>query len=419
MLANSLPHKPSDLRHPVILVFVLGAALRLLWIIIIPVDPISDAAAYETFATNIAMHGVYGWTPEEPGAYWAVGPAAIYAAGYLIFGIGHPLAVLVPNMISSMAIVLLLYDLGQRWFDRRTGHIAALIFALWPLAIQFTTVLASEIHFMALTLAALSAWDRSGLDRRGIIWLVLSGLFLGAATYVRPIALLIPAALAISTAIRTLRLPWTDILKAAIATALIFAAVAPWSARNERVFNEPVFMSTNFWANFWMGNNPETEGFYMPLPDATNGMSEIERSDYLKDLSLVYLKEEPSAFVLRTVWKSLRLHERETIGVSWNEGALLELVGPMGVTLAKLFSTGFWYLMLGAALTGIVLLARGNLGWRVIVSPAVWLWLYFTGVHAVIVVGDRYHMPAIPIIALLAAVAISRLTEPAIQRSPL
>ena len=42
-----------------------------------------------------------------------------------------------------------------------------------------------------------------------------------------------------------------------------------------------------------------------------------------------------------------------------------------------------------------------------ILAPPVWLWLYFTGVHAVIVVGDRYHMPAIAIIALLAAVTVT------------
>lgn len=418
MLAHTTLPTHAGLRHPIVGGLLLGALLRVVWMLLIPVDPVSDAAAYQTFATNIVLHGVYGWTPDQPGAYWAVGPSAIYAAGYLLFGVDNPLAVLVPNMVSSLAIIWLLYDLGSRWFDARTGLVAAGLFAIWPMAIQFTTVLASEVHFMALTLAALAAWERSGLGLRGLAWLGLSGLMFAAATYVRPIALLIPAALAMATLIRTLRLPWGDLAKAALTTALIFAAVAPWSARNERIFNEPVFMSTNFWANFWMGNNPETDGSYMPLPDAVNGMSEIERSDYLKAVSVAYLQEAPGDFVLRTLWKTLRLHERETIGVGWNEVALRDLVGPTGVTLAKLVSTGFWYLMLACALAGMVLLARRDLGWRVIVSPAVWLWLYFTGLHAVIVVGDRYHMPAIPLIALLAAVTLARLTTPAPERSP-
>ncbi|MEM8616226.1 MAG: glycosyltransferase family 39 protein [Pseudomonadota bacterium] len=401
---------------PILSILALSLALRLIWILSIPVNPVSDSEAYRTLATNIVVHGVYGWAPGEPGAYWAVGPAAIYAAGYFLFGVDSALGIVLPNTLSSLAITWFLFDLGRRWFDPRVGLTAAFLFSIWPLSIQFSTVLASELHFMAFSLAALAAWDRVGFNLGGLFFLLLSGLAFGAATYVRPIALLMPAALALAALIRAPRTSWTDLVKAAVTTALIFALVAPWSARNERVFGDPVFMSTNFWANFWMGNNPETEGTYMPLPEAVKGVSEIERSDYLKKISLTYLEAEPAAFVLRTLWKSLRLHERETIGVAWNEGELKNLVGDLGLTIIKLVSTGYWYLMLAAAFVGIIVLARGALGqpgqgWRVIVDPTVWLWLYFTGVHAVIVVGDRYHMPAIPLIALLAAVAFTQLSR--------
>lgn len=401
--------------HPLLAILFLGCALRLIWILLFPVNPISDAAAYETFATNIAEHGVYGWAPDQPGAYWAVGPAAIYAAGYMVFGTGSTLAVVLPNMLSTIVVICGVFDLGRKWFDRRVGVIAALLFAIWPLTIQFTTVLASELHFMAFSVMALVTWERSALTLQGIMHLVLSGIFLAAATYMRPIAFLIPAAIVIASTIRTITVPWQDLARAAGTTALIFLLVAPWSARNERVFGEPVFMSTNFWANFWMGNNPDTSGGYMPLPPETNGMSETERSDYLKGLSLTHLKEAPGAFVTRIFWKSLVLHERETIGVAWNEVSLEVLVGRSGVTLAKLVSTGYWYLMLIGASVGIILLARQTYGWRVVVLPPVWLWLYFTGVHAVIVVGDRYHMPAIPLIAILAAVGLARMT-PVLER---
>jgi hypothetical protein len=33
----------------------------------------------------------------------------------------------------------------------------------------------------------------------------------------------------------------------------------------------------------------------------------------------------------------------------------------------------------------------------------------FSGVHTIIVVGDRYHMPAIPMVAVLAAVGLARM----------
>lgn len=407
MFADNTVKSHSSTLGPVFAILLLGFALRLIWALLIPVNPVSDSFAYLTFATNIADHGVYGWAPDQPSAYWAVGPAAIYAGGYLVFGTGSALSVVVLNMMSSMAAIWFIYDLGRRWFGEREGQLAALLFAIWPLTIQFTTVLASELHFIALSLAAIAAWDRSGLDPRGLVYLSLAGVMFAAATYVRPIALLIPAALAMATMIRTLRLSWREALKAVIATVLVIALVAPWSARNERVIGERTFVSTNFWANFWMGNNPDTTGGYEPLPEAVDGMSEVERSHYLKEVSVEHLRAAPLDFVWRTVWKAALLHERETIGVAWNTDAIEALVGTSGATFLKLISTGYWYLMLIAAVIGIVALVRRGDGWRVIVVQPVWLWLYFTGVHAVIVVGDRYHMPAIPMIAMLAAIPLA------------
>jgi uncharacterized membrane protein len=112
----------------------------------------------------------------------------------------------------------------------------------------------------------------------------------------------------------------------------------------------------------------------------------------------------------------VKLHERETIGVVWNEAGIVALLGGVGVTALKLLSTAWWYAVLIAALAGIAVLVRRQGIWTTLLCTPVWLWGYFTGVHAVIVVGDRYHMPAIPMIALLAAVALSAFASRASER---
>lgn len=394
---------------------LLGAAflLRLIWCLLIPVDPVSDAAAYEIFAHNLYNHGVYGFTPDEPGAYWAVGTAALYAGAYFLFGEGA-LSVVAINMVSSLIVVWGLWDLGHRWFGVTAGRLAAGVFVIWPVAIQFVTVMASELHFMAATVLALMAWDRAQGMGRATFWLfsLAAGIALSGATYLRPIALLIPAALLVATVLGAPRKTLPVLLKTVVTTTIIFAAVAPWSARNEQILGAPAFMSTNFWANFWMGNYPVGDGGYRPLPPEVEGLSEAERSDYMKKLALANLREDPFSFVPRTVIKALRLHERETIGVGWNEAAIRNLTGNFGVTALKLVSTGWWYLMLGLALWGAVVLAGRDGVWQALLSVPCWLWLYFTAVHAVIVVGDRYHMPAIPMIALLAGLGLSALLRP-------
>lgn len=391
---------------PVCLAIALG--LRLIWAMLLPVEPVSDAKAYHIFASNIVEHGVYGFTPDQPGAYWAVGTAAIYAGVYWLFGIGSALGIVVVNLLSSLVVVWLVHDLGWRWFDESIGRIAALLLALWPLMIQYTTIIGSEVHFLALTLAALACWARVRPGKTGAVFLILSGLFFAAATYVRPIALLMPVALAIAAVMRGPRAAGGPILKAVVTTAMVLVLVAPWSARNERVFGESVFMSTNFWPTFWMGNRAGTSGGYARLPTEVSGMTETERSDYLKELSLDELEAEPLAFVTRSIWKAVMLHNRETIGVAWNLAAIERLAGPTGATALKGVSTLYWYAVLALALAGIFLLMRRDGVWPTLLSVPVWLWLYFTAIHAIIIISDRYHIPAIPMIALLAACALSR-----------
>lgn len=402
-MLHRLSNPPSLLA-----ILALGFALRLIWALLIPVEPISDAAAYQTFATNLVNHGVYGFTPEKPGAYWAVGTAALYAGVYLVFGVGSNLGVVLVNLISGMVVIWAVHQVGRLWFNARVAGWAALAIALWPLLIQYTTVLASELHFIALCLLGLVGWAeahrRKGLQ--GWLWLLAGALAFAAATYMRPIALLVPAALAIAALLSAPRQAIWPILRAGLVTALIFAAVAPWSARNERVFGEPVFMSTNFWANFWMGNTPQGVGEYHPLPPETKGMTEIERAHYMKELALADIRTDPASAVWRVLKKSVRLYQRETIGVGWNGAALRRLGGDNLVTGLKVVSTGYFYVVLAMALGGLWFVMRNQGWWQGLLSPTVWLWLYFTAIHAVIVVGDRYHMPAIPFIALLAGFAL-------------
>jgi hypothetical protein len=84
----------------------------------------------------------------------------------------------------------------------------------------------------------------------------------------------------------------------------------------------------------------------------------------------------------------------------------------------KIVSSGFWLLALAFSLIGIIVLflSRGFLA--TVTHPLVALWAYFASLHAVIVVGDRYHFPSIPMIAMLAAFAIVACVEYARRPEP-
>lgn len=385
-------------------ILALGMVLRLVWVLLVPVEPVSDSAAYATFARVLANHGVYGWTPDQPGAYWAVGTAAIAAGTYLFFEVDNYTGIVILNLLAGGVSILLTYRLGDLWFNRPTAILAALIMAVWPNLIFFSSILSSEIWFITLTLGGLWFWSR----KTGPAWinLLFCGLIWGIACYVRPTILLLPVALAL-VALPCGLLPLLRAGgRAALVIVLILITILPWTQRNTALFGERVLVSTNFGPNLWMGNNPDTTGGYMPLPDWAKDMSEAERATALGDIAKDYIRADIPGFVLRSLHKAVQLHERETIGVVWNEAALVRGLGEAGNTGLKLLATGFWYLLLLLALVAI--------GIRFYISPltavfhpTIAAWGYFTALHAVIVVEDRYHIPSSPFIALLAAFALA------------
>src|SRR5262245_59873451 len=119
----------SASARSVVVMLAVALLLRLAWAIVIPVVPVSDSVAYDTFARTIAEHGVYGWTADQPSAYWPVGTSAIYAALYTAFGHGF-VSIVVLNIALSTAIVGLTMWVGRIFFDDAAAVVAGTLMAV-------------------------------------------------------------------------------------------------------------------------------------------------------------------------------------------------------------------------------------------------------------------------------------------------
>lgn len=395
-------------------ILAIGMALRVLWALWVPVMPVSDSWGYHQFARNIVDHGVYGWTATEPSAYWAVGTSAAIAFTYLFTDSYWGVVLL--NLLAGLMIITLTQALAARWFGEAVGLAAMAIVALWPNLIVFTSVLSSELFFLATLLAGLFFWQRPGGNP--LVNLIIAGLIWGLAGYVRPVVLLVPVTLALVDLAQGPRRFLRTALEAGIAILLIMLVALPWTARNHRELGAPVMISTNFGPNLWMGNNPDSTGGYMPLPPEVETMGEVERADYLKDQAKQFIVENPGQALKLVAIKLVKLNNRETIGVVWNEDALGPMIGNAGMTVMKLIATGYWYLVLIGGFAGIaVLIARQ--GWLAgLFNQPVALWGYFTALHAVVVAEDRYHMPSSAFIGTLAAVALVAMLQRRTARPP-
>lgn len=389
-------------------VLTLALVARAVWAAIVPVVPMSDAVAYDTFAKNLAAGKVYGWDGVTPSAYWPVGAPFMYSLVYRVFhpdtwGYGPTVAA---NLALGLVVVWLSMRLARRWFGPAAGVVAGVCMALWPWHIQFTTILASEMVFTALCLAGMLLWPVE--SRRFAGRAVLAGLAFAAASYVRPTALLIPIVLAGAGFLAD----WKAVpaaAKLAIVGVVMGLCLAPWAVRNQRQIGTPVLVSTNGGPNLWMGNHEGTQGIYQELPAKPEGMTEAQFHAQLGREAKAYIKAHPGPFIARTMVKAVRLWERETIGVVWNEEGLKKAgLGKLIMPL-KGASEAYWLAVLAAAGTGAVMIARGAGLWKLLIHPGVLVIGYFTAIHAVFVIQDRYHFPVTPLIAGLAAVGVTKL----------
>jgi 4-amino-4-deoxy-L-arabinose transferase-like glycosyltransferase len=268
--------------------------MRLVWLVCLGIEPVSDGVMYREFSRSIANGAGYAYPDGQLTVYWAVGASAFYALLKFLFGFSEsPIAF--ANLVVGVGVVWLTWLIALRYFGRSVADGAGWIVALWPVLIQFTTVYASELLFIFLLLFALYVWG--GKEGNATLRAVAWGTLLCAAVYVRPTAMPLFAALPAVYFFSTRDLKGA-LLSIGIASITAAVLLSPWVVRNQQVFGSPVLVSANFGSNLWMGNNPASTGAYMPLPDIQFA-NEIARDQYFKAQAIEFIKANPLEYTDR------------------------------------------------------------------------------------------------------------------------
>ena len=389
---------PGAWRVPLLV----GLVLRLLWAVWVPVQPVSDSMMYWEFAQRLAQGLGYSYPDGSLTAYWPVGTSAFYAVGMLLMGATASMVVGMNLLVHALSMWALWAWAQQLKLSNRAATLVLWWVALWPLGIQFTTVVASELLFNALWISALVVWPAAARQTQWWRWIGASVLLVGAI-YVRPTAM--PMLLALPALAFWQHRRWLlagGQLLVVVSTALLL--ISPWAIRNHTAMGAYVPVSTNFGPNFWMGNNPATDGGFMWLLDR-EFPNEVARDKFYRADAVRYIREEPVQFVWNVVRRAGHTFSRENIGVHWNLPALQARLGDRGLTLLKLASSAHWYAL---CVLGVLGLARWIWSERERVHEpafaAFWFtFLLFLAVPLATVGMDRYHLALNPMLMIGAA----------------
>ncbi|HEX8194091.1 MAG TPA: glycosyltransferase family 39 protein [Allosphingosinicella sp.] len=407
----------AEARWIVPAIFAVAIALRLLVILLLPTTPVSDGQFYMERAAEMAA-GLGYQEDGHPTAFWPVGYPALLAGSMMVFG-PNLVGPLLLNLLAAAATVWLVL-----WFGRRlagseaAARLAALLYALYPAHIVYTGAPFNEVVTTAL---AMGAFALLVAGRRRMLWLVAAGLLFGIATLMRPQVMLFPAGAIVALLLVYRDFLWRDAAKAALVVHIaLFAAVMPWSLRNQQVFGEFVLVSTNGGIALQAGANDLAHGDHfnvyasplaaeigIPFEDRVRRQVEMDRR--LKDMAWQWIGENPGRWAALGVRKMYLLWHKDSDAFWSVKNGRPHMAG--AITAAQWANQLFYTLILALALFPFVVSAGAILRGRDALKPLALLFCMpaFVTILAFAFSGQiRYHFPAMPFLFVAAAWALVR-----------
>jgi hypothetical protein len=302
---------------------------------------------------------------------------------------------------------------GRRVVSPLTGIIAAFGVALYPNLVFHTAAMLSETLYNFFFLAFLAVllvrpWP-SGLSARRVS---AAAVLFGFAVLVRPISLAVLPVLLIvwwaSTHSWRTALRWT-----ALTLGIVIALVLPWTIRNEVRMHAFIPLSTNTGDNLCIGHNPKSRGAFGFFEECNSGQgvqfgtkSEI-RNDRIKTREAIryiehHLSREPWLVTRRAYY----MFRRDDDGV--------QAVRSYGADRWMSRDTVLWLSRLAnsvyavVAVVGLVGLVRLTLSRRPDALLIVLSALATVAVPLAFFGDSRFKVPAMPMLIIAAAAAVTR-----------
>ena len=405
-------------------ILILAAVLRIAWVLYAAREPqgVHDPAFYFGYGRNIA-EGIGYWLPEVPPigsgstVYYPIGyPAALSAVFALVKFTPIPenlvLAGAFFNVFVSVATVALAYVVGRRLFSPAVGLLTALWLAVFPNLIYHTAAFLTETLFNFLMMAGLAVlvstdWREQGLDRGRLF---LFGALLGLSALVRPISLLFLPLLLIVWLAAGFGWRRTLAYTGAVLVTTI-AVIAPWSIRNTVVAKAPIIISANIGDNLCIGHAQGAPGhFYLsdycftvePYAGLNRAEFEVSRNNDNIGKSIEFALRNPGSEIELIFRKARWLWDHDHDGLwaveSYGDDPFID---PALRTALSQAADIFFVVTAGLGGLGLVAFVRQQRDPRRLFFLLALLAL--ANVPLVFFGDARFHVPAMPLLALSAA----------------
>jgi hypothetical protein len=376
--------------------------ISLLYVSLVQYVPNGDSEWYHRQAVNIAR-GI-GVTTQlgDPTAFWPIGYPFLLSIFYRVFGSEVIIGQLL-NIFFFCAMTLMIYLIGRNLYDEKSARLSAIITALIPSQIFYALNPLADIPFSFIVLFILYLIIKKPYLKQTF----QLGIVIGIGNMFRPNLVFFPILIAIFRYLREKKFipAFTQMI---IILILSEAAMLPWQVRNYKIFNRFIMVSNNAGYNLAMGNNDNATGGVLGLrafvPEDTlnyyKSLNEADQDKFLSKLGIDYIKAHPGRFVKLAFKKLMHLYIKDSKGVTYGLRESYSQFSPSIIMSMIAITEGFYYSLLIAFLSFIFHFCKME-G----LKPSSWLLLapilYFTLIFLPFISEGRYHMPLLPIFALI------------------
>lgn|SRR5574341_378272 len=401
-------------RNFLFFIFIFSFLLRLIYLLEIKDNP---------HFYNLTLDPLYhdGWAKQIASGDW-LGSEVFFRAPfypyflavlYKIFGPHLFLVRLIQHLIGSFSVVLI-FILAKKIFDRKVAILSSLLASTYWIFIYYEAELLLDFWLILWSLLLVWFLLKAYENLKSGSWF-LSGIILGLFAITRPnILLFLPFLLIWIIIVLRKQLPFLKILLfygwIISGTALV---ILPVTLRNYLVAGDPVLIASQGGINFYIGNNPKSDGMSAIMPELGDDW-EYSDCQFLAEKSL-NRKLKPSQvsgfyykkgwdFILKQPSRSLPLLIKK-LYVFWNK---FEISNNQNIYFFKQYSVlsrilfiGFW-LIGPLALLGIFLSVKRG--------PQISLIMLFIFSYMLSVimffVTSRYRLPVLPFLIIFASFAV-------------
>ena len=390
------------------LLFLIAYGVRLAYVLEISDMPYFsapgvDAEYHDSWAMNIARGD---FTFAEGPFFRAPFYPFFLGAVYAVFGHDYFLIRIIQALIGSFTCVLI-YLLGRKLFNERTGLIAGYAAAFTGIIVYFDAELLLPVLLLPLYLSLILLWLKA-VETKDLKHWFFAGLLMGISAITRPnILIILPLIIITAISFRQIKSSLLRLLFIAIGTML---PIIPVTVHNI-IQGEFVPIATQGGVNFYIGNNARSDGAAAVFPgmgniwryedvaalaemEAGRKLTKDEESDFYYRKGLQFIVDQPGNWLKLMMVKFL--HLINTVEISNNKNIYFSAND--SILLAILLNNGFWlYGSLG--IMGFILFYKNSFRHKLVV----WFALLYAFSILLFFVTARYRLPLVPIFIIFAS----------------